>query len=138
MLEDMETNAKERKTKFPPLLHLAYILQQQADELLLREVGVSLSHVRIMSGLSVLRAKSQRALAVELSQTEANISRQLKVMKKQGLVTVEKNKKDGRTRDVRLTQKSQGSYQTAVKLLSKQKNWTPERLNAQLEIIDHS
>lgn len=134
----METNAKERKTKFPPLLHLAYILQQQADELLLREIGISLSHVRIMSGLSIGLAKSQRALAAELSQTEANVSRQLKAMKKQGLVTVEKNKKDGRTRDVRLTQKGQVSYQTAVKLLRKQKSFSHDGLSARLEIIDLS
>lgn len=138
MLENMETNLKERKTKFPPLLHLAYILQQQADELLLREVGVSLSHARIMSGLSPALAKSQRALAVELSQTEANISRQLKAMKKQELVSIERNKKDARTRDVKLTQRGQELYQMAVKLLSKQKTWKPRRLSAQLEIIDLS
>lgn len=134
----MEANLKERKTKFPPLLHLAYILQQQADELLLRETGISLSHVRIMSGLSPTLAKRQRALAVELSQTEANVSRQLKAMKKQELVSVQKNKKDARARDVKLTAKGQESYQTAIKLLSKQKNWKPERLNALVEIIDTS
>ncbi|HEU5005292.1 MAG TPA: MarR family winged helix-turn-helix transcriptional regulator [Candidatus Saccharimonadales bacterium] len=110
------------KSKFPPLLHLTYVLQQASEELLLREAGVSLSHARIMSGLSPSIAKSQRQLAVELRQTEANISRQLQAMKKLGLVSITKNKKDGRQRDVKLTAKGSGKYQKAEELLVKEQS----------------
>ncbi len=120
----MSTIIKARKTKFPPLLHLTYILQQSSDEFLLREVGVSLSQARIMSGLDLSMSISQRHLASSLSQTEANISRQLQHMKGQGLVSITKNKKDGRQRDVKLTRKGAGKYDKAEKVLIRlQKTW---------------
>lgn len=115
----MKTDLPTLKSKFPPLLRFTYILQQSADDMLSREAGVSLSHVRIMSGLSSTVARSQRHLAVELQQTEANISRQLHVMKKEGLVSITKNKKDGRQRDVKLTAKGVGKYKKAENLLKK-------------------
>ncbi len=104
-------------SQLPPLLSLTFVLQQFADNLLLGEVGLSLGMVRIMSGLSPAAATSQRRLALHLSQTEANISRQLKILKKEGLVSVTKNKKDGRQRDVLLTKKGERKYRTAEKLL---------------------
>jgi len=39
------------KSKFPPLLHLSYILQQSAEEMLESQAGVGLSAARIMSGV---------------------------------------------------------------------------------------
>ena len=113
-----------KKSKFPPLLHLTYILQQSSDELLLRETGVSLSQARIMSGLHTSVTVSQRHLASSLQQTEANISRQLQSMKKDGLVSITKNKKDARQRDVKLTAKGANKYAKAETLLVKlSKNW---------------
>lgn len=73
-----------------------------------------------MSGLSVALSRSQHHLAVELQQTEANISRQLQVMKKHGLVNISRNKRDGRQRDVRLTQKGVAKYKKAEDLLKKE------------------
>lgn len=110
------------KSKFPPLLHLTYVLQQSSDELLQREAGVSLSHARIMSGLSSSVARSQHQLAIELAQTEANISRQLQAMKKAGLVSISKNKKDARARDVKLTAKGAKKYAAAEKLLRREQS----------------
>jgi len=125
------------KSKFPPLLSLTYVLQQSADELLAREVGTSLSHVRIMSGLGSAIARSQHELALELQQTEANISRQLQVMKKQGLVGITKNKKDGRQRDVKLTRKGQNKFDSANKLLKKQQSSFLKVLNqGEAEILN--
>lgn len=72
---------------------------------------------------------SQRAVAMALSQTEANVSRQLQIMKKQGLVSITKNKKDRRQRDVSLTRKGQNTYQKARKLLSSQQSKILRALN---------
>lgn len=110
---------RKNKTTFPPLLHLTYDLQQLSDKLLDR-LGVGLGQVRILSGLSTGAAVSQKALAVSLHQTEANISRQLRILKKQGLVSITKNKKDSRTRDVKLTAKGAKKCQAAIKLLDQQ------------------
>jgi DNA-binding MarR family transcriptional regulator len=110
--------------KYPPtpLHYLMFILQQQSDELLHGEVGVSLSHVRIMGALDYKIPSSQKAIANQLQQTEANVSRQLLAMVRQGFVKVTKNKKDSRARDVTLTAKGQRRYEAAEKLLKKQLN----------------
>ena len=116
----MKNDLPSLKSKFPPLLHLTYLLQQSTDELLTQQVGVGLSHVRIMSGLSSVVSRSQHQLSVELQQTEANVSRQLQIMKKHGLVGISRNKRDGRQRDVRLTKKGENKYKKAEELLKKE------------------
>jgi DNA-binding MarR family transcriptional regulator len=103
-----------------PLHYLMFVLQHSSDELLGKEVGTSLSHVRIMAALSSSLPHSQRLVALNLHQTEANVSRQLQVMKKQGLVSVKKNKKDGRQRDVMLTAKGKKKLSQAEKVLNQQ------------------
>lgn len=75
-----------------------------------------------MSALDSSTARSQRQVATSLRQTEANISRQLQAMKQDGLVSVTRNKKDGRQRDVKLTAKGAGKYQKAASLLKKLEN----------------
>lgn len=113
---------ESQKSSFSPLLHLTYILQQLSDDHLLTKTGVGLSQTRIMSVLNTTIPRSQRAIAHLLRQTEANVSRQLKLMHKHGLVSVVKNKNDARLRDVKLTAKGKHKYQTAVKVLSVQQN----------------
>lgn len=110
------------KSTFPPLLQLSFVLQQQAEEALVNEAGVGLSAARIMGVLKNNSPASQRLVAVELRQTEANVSRQLQAMKKQGLVNITKNKKDSRQRDVALTAKGSRKYQDAFKVLKKQQS----------------
>jgi DNA-binding MarR family transcriptional regulator len=126
----MRSKTASKRNNFPPLLHLSYVLQQSADEILEQEAGVGLSAARIMSCLSKSTAKSQRLVAVELRQTEANVSRQLHNMKKQGLVSITKNKKDSRQRDVVLTAKGAKKYLDAEKLLKRQQARFLKILNA--------
>jgi DNA-binding MarR family transcriptional regulator len=126
----MKSMRGSKKSTFPPLLHLSYVLQQLSDELLEREAGVGLSAARIMSVLDKSVPSSQRFIASELRQTEANISRQLHNMKKQGLVNIVRNKKDSRQRDVTLSTKGAKHYQQAEKLLKKQQRDFFKILNA--------
>lgn len=126
----MKSPKPARKSSFPPLLHLAYVLQHLSDEVLEREAGVGLSAARIMSVLHSSVPSSQRVIAMELRQTEANVSRQLHSMKKQGLVNITRNKKDSRQRDVTLSSKGARHYQQAEKLLKKQQKQFLNMLNA--------
>jgi len=118
------------KSNFPSLLHLSYVLQQSADEALEQETGVGLSAARIMSTLDKSKPASQRDIAMRLRQTEANVSRQLHSMKKAGLVSITRNKKDSRQRDVTLTAKGASHYQAAEKLLKRQQAKFLKILNA--------
>jgi len=125
------------KSKFPPLLHLSYVLQQSAEEILEREAGVGLSAARIMSVLGQTAPTSQRDIAVELRQTEANVSRQLHSMKKHGLVNISRNKRDSRQRDVTLSAKGAKKYQDVQKILKKQQKQFLNILNSgEAEILE--
>ena len=118
------------KSKLPPLLSLSYVLQHSAEEMLEDEAGVGLSTARIMSVLDKSSSNAQRTIAMELRQTEANVSRQLQNMKKQGLVSINRNKKDSRQRDVTLTSKGAKKYDDAAKILKKQQKQFLRILNA--------
>jgi len=126
----MRSKTAAKKNSFPPLLHLSYVLQQSADEILEQEAGLGLSAARIMSTLNKSVPQSQRVIASQLRQTEANVSRQLHSMKKHGLVSITKNKNDSRQRDVTLTAKGAKKYQEAEKLLKKQQAKFLKILNA--------
>ncbi len=116
----MEKDYFSQKSPALSLHRSMFILQQRADEMLAAKTGVGLSQIRIMSQLHFSVARSQRTVAIMLHQTEANISRQLQTMKKQGLVSVSRNKKDRRLREVTLTDKGRKVYQKAEKLLDAQ------------------
>lgn len=114
----MVSNLKLGESKLTPLLSLSWKIQQSAEELLLAKCGVGLSHFRILAALDKSAARSQAHVAQMLGQTEANISRQLRVMKKAGLVTIAKNKQDQRRRDVSMTPKGFRAFTKADQVLS--------------------
>jgi DNA-binding MarR family transcriptional regulator len=130
---------ESQKSSFSPLLHLTYVLQQLSDDQLLAGAGVGLSQTRIMSVLNDSVPRSQRAIAHLLQQTEANVSRQLKVMHSYGLVSVVKSKSDARQRDVKLTTKGAHKYQMAVRVLAKQQNELLKLLDQkELKAFEHA
>ena len=110
-----------RKKQNPASLHrLMFVLQHMSNEMLLDYTGVGLSAALIMSTLSKSTPLSQRAIASSLRQSEANVSRQLQVMKKQGLVSVRQSRQDKRQREVVLTAKGATTHDKALQLLDKQ------------------
>lgn len=135
----MKSVRGSRKSNFPPLLHLSYILQHLSDEMLEKEVGVGLSASRIMSVLDQSSPTSQRDVASQLRQTEANVSRQLQGLKKRGLVSIAKSKTDSRQRDVTLTAKGAKIYQAAEKLLKKQQKQVMSILNSgEITVLEYA
>jgi DNA-binding MarR family transcriptional regulator len=114
----MATDTKLGESKLTPLLSLSWKLQQSAEDLLQAQCGVGLSHVRIMAALDKSVTRSQSYVAHVLGQTEANVSRQLKAMKKEGLVSITKNKKDKRQRDVSLTPKGYRTFTKADQIVT--------------------
>ncbi len=115
--------ATSRRGSYNPLtsLHrLEFILQHKSDALLRDGLEIGFGQVQIMQSLHRSRTTTQRALAQNLHQTEANISRQLKLLKRKGLVSINRSKKDKRQREVSLTAKGNGTYTKAEKILAAQ------------------
>ncbi|HZP55832.1 MAG TPA: MarR family winged helix-turn-helix transcriptional regulator [Candidatus Saccharimonadales bacterium] len=114
----MKAQAFSHKDSPTSLHQLMFVLQQLTNELLESEVKIGLSQVRIMSALHTSIAYSQHGVAIKLRQTEANISRQLQSMKRQGLVDIKRNPKDKRQREVILTSKGKNTYDKSLQLLN--------------------
>jgi len=102
------------------LHRLEFILQHKSDLLLRDGVGVGFGQVQILQALHRSVPLSQRAVASKLYQTEANISRQLQLLKKKGLVSIVRNKKDKRLHETQLSAKGQKVFSKAEKTLAAQ------------------
>ncbi len=66
--------------------HLAAVMGKQSDQVLQEQLGIGLSQFKILMVLEWNPRVQQKAIADSLGQTEASISRQIKVLKKKGLL----------------------------------------------------
>ena len=125
-------NAKKRGPYSPltSLHRLEFILQHKSDSLLRESIGVGFGQVQIMQALHRSVPLSQRAVASKLYQTEANVSRQLRLLKKKGLVSISRNKKDKRLHEAVLTVKGSKAFTKAEKILATQHKGLLKLLNS--------
>jgi DNA-binding MarR family transcriptional regulator len=115
------TAAKKGASNPLTSLHrLEFILQHKSDLILRDSLGVGFGQIQIMQELNRSVPMTQRALAAKLHQTEANVSRQLKLLKRKGLVNIGRNKQDKRLHETSLTAKGNKTYAKAERLLATQ------------------
>jgi DNA-binding MarR family transcriptional regulator len=69
------------------LHHLAAVMGKQSDQVLQEQLGIGLSQYKILMVLEWNPRIQQKAIADSLGQTEASISRQIKLLKAKGLLT---------------------------------------------------
>lgn len=82
------------------LQHLAAILGRQSDQALQERLGIGFSQFKILMVLRHDPHVQQRFIAESLGQTEASISRQIKLLLDQGMLT---SKNDPQNRRVHIT-----------------------------------
>jgi DNA-binding MarR family transcriptional regulator len=68
------------------LQHVASILAKQSDQVLQEQLGIGFSQFKILRTLQTNAQAKQRDIAERLGQTEASISRQVKLMTEEGLL----------------------------------------------------
>ncbi len=68
------------------LHHLAFSLMRQSDQLLQDVLGIGFSQFKILRVVEATPHLQQKQIAAILGQTEASISRQVKLMHEQGLL----------------------------------------------------
>jgi DNA-binding MarR family transcriptional regulator len=68
------------------LNHVAAVLEKQSDQLLREQLGIGFSQYRILMVLEWNPRVGQKAIANSLGQTEASISRQIKLLQKKSLL----------------------------------------------------
>lgn len=133
---------RESGTLFYVLQRLAADTHKHVDQMLLERLGIGVSQLRILHAVQSLEQAGQRAVGDALGQTEASISRQVKVLTQKGLVQTLVNPKNQREKLVSITAKGaritevadadlDRSMQTTLQQLSaKQQRQLAELLNA--------
>jgi len=76
--------------------HLAAVMGRQSDQLLQEQLGIGLSQFRILMVLEWNPRVQQKAIADSLGQTEASISRQIKLLKAKKLLQTKQDPKNRR------------------------------------------
>jgi DNA-binding MarR family transcriptional regulator len=101
------------------LHHLSTVLSRQADQALQEQLGIGLSQYRIMIAVQANPHIQQRQIASSLSQTEASVSRQIKLLIKSRLIKSTINPSNRRAHITVLTTKGLRFTETAQAVFAK-------------------
>ena len=85
------------------LEHLSNMLARQSDQVLQEQLGVGLSQYKIMMVVQWNPKVQQRKLAQALGQTEASVSRQVKLLLEKGLIATRVNPAERREHITEIT-----------------------------------
>ncbi len=102
------------------LHHFSTELDAQSDEILQTNLNVGFSQFKILLALNSKNSVQQKEIARMLGQTEASVSRQVKIMQKMGIITSKVNPNNRRERQVVLTANGTKVLQSATALLNRQ------------------
>jgi DNA-binding MarR family transcriptional regulator len=99
------------------LYHLSSAMARQSDQLLQERLEIGLSQYKILLALQQSSTR-QRQIADLLGQTEASISRQIKLMYRLGLLERKINPANKRERIISLTNKGGHTLEAASRVLN--------------------
>ncbi len=111
------------------LQRLAFCLARQSDQVLQEQLGIGFSQFKILMVLGWNPSVRQRSIADKLGQTEAGISRQIKLLKDRGLLETRINPENRREHITVLTPKGQRLTEKAMELISDYHQPMFEQLN---------
>jgi DNA-binding MarR family transcriptional regulator len=98
--------------------HISAVLARQSDQILLEQLGIGFSQFKILLILAEGKGVQQRQLASTLGQTEASISRQIKLLLVSGMITNQVNPNNRREHITHLTPKGMKVTERATELLN--------------------
>lgn len=102
------------------LQHTAAILARQNDRVLQERLGIGFSQCKLLLVLRHNPSTEQREIATWLGQTEASISRQIKIMADAGLLTNMRDRHNKRRHQTALTAKGVTVTDQAMQILDDQ------------------
>jgi DNA-binding MarR family transcriptional regulator len=98
--------------------HLSFVLARQSDQVLQEQLGIGFSQFKILLILEQSNGVPQKQIAVSLGQTEASISRQIKLLQDQAILTSEVSPTNRREHITRLTGKGIKLVEKANEILN--------------------
>ena len=100
------------------LNHLSFVLSRQSDQVLQEQLGVGFSQFKIMMVLKWNPSIQQRQIADRLGQTEASISRQIKLLHDKDLLNSRISPDNKREHITTLTAKGEKLTEQAMTVLN--------------------
>jgi DNA-binding MarR family transcriptional regulator len=101
------------------LHQVATSLAHSSDEILLSSLGIGFSQFKVLYVLQSKPNIRQKEIALELGQTEASISRQLKKMYNDGLIITKVHPTNRREHITMLTKRGERICQQSIKALNR-------------------
>jgi DNA-binding MarR family transcriptional regulator len=98
--------------------HISAVLARQSDQILLEQLGIGFSQYKILLILVEGKGVQQRQLATTLGQTEASISRQIKLLQDNGMITSKVNPANRREHITHLMPKGMKVTERATEILN--------------------
>ena len=96
---------------------LAFLLEKRADESLKSQLDIGFAQYKVLEAINHNSLAKQNTIAKLLDQTEASISRQIKILHKKGLITVVDVMGNKRARELSLTGIGEEMVSNAEELL---------------------
>lgn len=118
--------------------HIAFMLARQSDHILQEKFDIGYSQFKIMMVLKSNPSRQQKQIADMLGQTEASISRQIKWLVKDGLLSTTINNENKREHITNLTKTGEKLIDNAIQELNSHHAPTFARLSSsqQKQLID--
>ncbi len=101
------------------LQHLSFVLARQSDQVLQEQLGIGFSQFKILMVLQWNPSIRQRQIADRLGQTEASISRQIGLLKEEGLLVTQLNPNNRREHITITTAKGERITDKAMEILNR-------------------
>jgi len=82
---------------------LAFLLEKRADDSLRTDLGIGFAQYKVLEAINQNILARQNMVAAMLDQTEASVSRQIKILQKKGLIHVSEVMGNKRAKELSLT-----------------------------------
>lgn len=96
---------------------LAFLLEKRADENLKAQAGIGFAQFKVLEAVGSNMLAKQNLIASQLDQTEASISRQIKILQKKSLINVASVMGNRRARELSLTENGEELLLQCVEIL---------------------
>jgi DNA-binding MarR family transcriptional regulator len=100
------------------LHHLSAVFARESDQILQEQLGIGLAQFKILDTLVENSAMQQRHIALQLGQTEASISRQIKLLQAKSMVETMRNPVNRREHITTLTSRGERITEAAQNVLA--------------------
>ena len=97
---------------------LAFLLEKRADENLKSQVGIGFAQYKVLEAVGANTLAKQNTIASLLGQTEASISRQIKILQAKKLLTAATVMGNKRARELSLSEKGEETLQQSEEIIT--------------------